>query len=79
VDSFFLKKHPSSLSNVCHSFLKLKKKLKLIIKRTKGLELIKMISITNLNIFGLIMFLTLQIMDLKNVALTKIIHIMIKA
>jgi len=38
-----------------------------------------MIFITNLNTFGSIMFLTLQIMDLKNVTLTKIIHIVIKA
>jgi hypothetical protein len=37
-----------------------------------------MIFITNLNTFGLIMFLILQIMDLKNVALPKIIHIVIK-
>jgi hypothetical protein len=50
-----------------------------MIKRTKRLELIKLIFITNLNTFGLIMFLTLQIMDLENVALTKIIHIVIKA
>jgi hypothetical protein len=50
-----------------------------MIKRTKGLELIKMIFITDLNTFGSIMFLTLQIMDLKNVTLTKIIHIVIKA
>jgi hypothetical protein len=42
-----------------------------MIKKTKGLGLIKMIFIINLDTFGLILFLTLQIMDLKNVALTK--------
>jgi hypothetical protein len=40
-----------------------------MIKRSKGLELIKIFFITSLNTFGLIMFLILQIMDFENVTL----------
>jgi hypothetical protein len=42
-----------------------------MIKRSKGLELIKIFFITSLNTFGLIMFLILQIMDFENVTLKK--------
>jgi hypothetical protein len=41
---------------------------------TKGLELMKIILIPHLNIFGSKVFLTLKIMDFENVGLTKIIH-----
>ncbi len=62
---------PFFLSNVYHSFFKLKKILRLMIERSKGLELIKIFFITSLNTFGLIMFLILQIMDFENVTLKK--------
>jgi hypothetical protein len=45
-----------------------------MIKRSKGLELIKIFFITSLNTFGLIMFLILQIMDFENVTLKKNIY-----
>jgi hypothetical protein len=65
----FKKKSPSFLSNVCHSFLKLKKFLRLMIKRSKGLELIKIFFIISLNTFGLTVFLILQFVDFENVTL----------
>ncbi len=46
-----------------------------MIRRAKGLELMKIVFITNLNTFGSKVFLTLKIMDFKSLALTKIIHI----
>jgi hypothetical protein len=46
-----------------------------MISRAKGLELMKIIFITDLNSFGSNMFLTLKIMDFENVALTKVVHI----
>jgi hypothetical protein len=49
--------------------------LTLMIRRAKGLELMKIVFITNLNTFGSKVFLTLKIMDFKSLALTKIIHI----
>jgi hypothetical protein len=53
----------------------LKRILTLIIKRAKGLELMKTIFKTHLNTFDSKMFLTLKIMDFENVLLTKVIHI----
>ncbi len=50
---------------------KLEKILTLMIRRAKGLELMKIIFITNLSTFGSKMFLTLKIMDFENVLLTK--------
>jgi hypothetical protein len=47
----------------------------LIIRRAKGIELIKFVLITHFNTFGSTMFLTLKIMDFDNVPLTKIVHI----
>jgi hypothetical protein len=47
----------------------------LIIRRTKGFELMKIIFTTNLNTFGSKMFLTLKIMDFENVPLTKVVHV----
>jgi hypothetical protein len=44
-------------------------------RKVKGLELMKIIFITNLNTFGSNMFLTLKIMNFENVALTKVVHI----
>jgi hypothetical protein len=46
-----------------------------MITRAKGLELMKIIFITHLSIFGSKVFLTLKIMDFENVALTKVVHI----
>jgi hypothetical protein len=46
-----------------------------MIKRAKGLELMKIVFITDLNTFDSKVFLTLKIMDLKNVTLTKVVHI----
>jgi hypothetical protein len=49
--------------------------LPLMIRRAKGLELMKIVFITHLNTFGSKVFLTLKIMDFENVVLTKVIHI----
>jgi len=46
-----------------------------MIRRAKGLELMKIIFIIQLNTFGSKMLLTLKIMDFENVTLTKVIHI----
>jgi len=46
-----------------------------MIRRGKGLELIKIVFITNLNTFGSKVFLTLKIMDFENVFLTKVVHV----
>jgi hypothetical protein len=45
-----------------------------MIKKAKGLELMKIIFITDLNTFGSNTLLTLEIMKFENVALTKVIH-----
>ncbi len=45
-----------------------------MIRRTKGLELMKIVFKTYFSIFGSNVFLTLTIMDFDNVALTKVIH-----
>jgi hypothetical protein len=42
-----------------------------MIRRAKGLELMKFFFITNLNTFSSKMLLTLKIMDFENVPLTK--------
>jgi hypothetical protein len=49
--------------------------LPLIIKREKGLELMKIVFITHLSRFGSKLFLTMKIMDFKIVALIKVVHI----
>jgi len=49
--------------------------LTLIIRRAKGLELMKIVLITNLNTFGSKVFLTLKIMDFESVTLIKVVHI----
>jgi hypothetical protein len=46
-----------------------------MIKREKGLELMKIVFITHLNTFGSKVFLTLKIMGFENMALTKVVHI----
>jgi hypothetical protein len=46
-----------------------------MIRKVKGLELMKNIFITDLNTFGSNTFLTLKIMDFQNATLTKVIHI----
>ncbi len=47
----------------------------MIIRSAKGLQLMKNIFITHLSTFSSKVNLTLQIMDLENVALTKVVHI----
>jgi hypothetical protein len=49
--------------------------LTLVIKRAKGVELMKIIFITHLSTFGSKVFMTLKIMDFESVALTKVVHI----
>jgi len=49
----------------------------LIIRRAKGLDLIKIVFITHLNTFGSKVFSILKIVDFENVALTKVVHIYI--
>jgi hypothetical protein len=46
-----------------------------MIIKAKGLELMKIVYITNLSTFGSNVFLTLKIMDFENMSLTKIVHI----
>jgi hypothetical protein len=46
-----------------------------MIKREKGLELMKIVFITRLSTFGSKVFMTLKIMDFENVVLTKVVHI----
>jgi hypothetical protein len=46
-----------------------------MMRRAKGFELMKFVSITNLNTFGSKMLLTLKIMDFENVFLTEVIHV----
>jgi hypothetical protein len=48
--------------------------LALMIRRAKGLELMKMIFITHLSTFDSKVFLTLKIMDFENVVLIKVVH-----
>jgi hypothetical protein len=49
--------------------------LTLTVRKAKGLELMKIIFIMNLNTFGSKMFLTLKIMDFENVPLIKVAHV----
>jgi hypothetical protein len=49
--------------------------LPLIIRRAKGLELMKKKFTTHLSTFGFKMFWTLKIMDFESVVLTKVVHI----
>jgi hypothetical protein len=46
-----------------------------MIRKAKGLELMKIIFITHLSKFGSKIFLTLKIIDFENVALIKVVHI----
>ncbi len=46
-----------------------------MIIKAKGLELMKIVYITNLSTFGSNVFLTLKIMDFEIMALTKVVHI----
>jgi hypothetical protein len=45
-----------------------------MIRKAKGLGLMKFVLLTHLSTFGSKMFLTLNFMDFENVALTKVIH-----
>jgi len=45
-----------------------------MIRSVKGLELMKIVSITNLNTFGLKVLLNLKIKDFENVPLTKVVY-----
>jgi hypothetical protein len=49
--------------------------LTLMIRRATKLELMKIIFISNLNTFDSKVFLTLKIMDIENVLLTKVVHV----
>jgi hypothetical protein len=49
-----------------------------MIRKEKGIKLIKIIFITNLNTFSSKVFLTLKIMDFENVVLTKVVRIYVK-
>jgi hypothetical protein len=49
--------------------------LTLMIKKAKGLELMKIIFMTDLNTFGSKILLILKIMDFENVPLTKVVHV----
>jgi len=46
-----------------------------MIRRTKGIRLMKIVFIIDLNTFGSKMFLNLKIMDFENVSLTKVVHV----
>jgi hypothetical protein len=46
-----------------------------MIRRAKGLELMKKKFMTNLNKFGSKVLLILKIMDFENVPLTKVVHV----
>jgi len=46
-----------------------------MIRKAKGLELMKIVFITHFSAFGSKMFFWPWIMDFENVALTKIVHI----
>jgi hypothetical protein len=46
-----------------------------MIRRAKGFKLMKNIFIIDFNIFGSKVFLSLKIMEFKNVPLTKLIHV----
>jgi hypothetical protein len=58
-----------------HSFEKLERILISMIRRTKGLELMKIVFIINLNTLSSKVALTLKIMDFENVPLTKFVHV----
>jgi hypothetical protein len=45
-----------------------------MIRKPKGLELMKIIFITHLSTFGSNVLLTLKIMDFENVFLIKVVH-----
>ncbi len=67
-------------STNCASFLlKIGKVLILMIRRDKKLELMKIVFITDLSIFGSKVLLILKIMDFESVVLTKVVHIYIYA
>ncbi len=61
--------------NVHRSFWKLERILTSMIRRVKRLELMKKRFMTYLNTFGSKMFLTLKLMNLKNVPLIKVVHV----
>ncbi len=46
-----------------------------MIRKAKGVELMKIVFQTHLNTFGSKVLLTLKIMDFENVTLTKVVHI----
>jgi ssDNA-specific exonuclease RecJ len=45
-----------------------------MIRRAKGLELMKIVFITNLSTFGSKVFFTLKFVKFENVSLTKVVH-----
>jgi hypothetical protein len=67
MDNPYFFQMPFFLRNVHHSIWKLERILTLIIRKAKGLELMKIIFITYLNTFGS----KVKIMKIENVTLTK--------
>ncbi len=65
----------TSFFQTSYFFWKLERILTLMIKKEKGLELMKMIFIIHLSTFSSKVFLTLKIMDFENVPLIKFIHV----
>jgi hypothetical protein len=55
--------------------LKIGEHLTFMIRTKKGLELMRIVFITDLNTFGSNVLLTLKIMDFENVASKKVVHI----
>ncbi len=49
--------------------------LTLMIRKAKGLKIMTIVFMTDLNTFGSKVFLTLKIMDFQNVSLTKFVHV----
>ncbi len=63
-------------STKCAPFLlKIGEHLTFMIRTKKGLELMRIVFITDLNTFGSNVLLTLKIMDFENVASKKVVHI----
>jgi hypothetical protein len=46
-----------------------------MIRKAKGIKIMTIVFMTDLNTFGSKVFLTLKIMDFENVSLTKLVHV----
>ncbi len=75
MNNLFFFKHPFLLSNVHHSFSKLKRILLiLILEKKKTLKIGEICFKTHLSTFSSNVFLTLKIIKFENVSLTQVIH-----